>query len=528
MEERALLTRRELIRRFGTGAFLFFASSLAIPRSVIAQETQTRQEPDVIIRLRAVERRIPLLEGPHTVTWSYEGELLRGPRESLIPLEGSYLGPTIHVWRGQRVRIIYTNQIPEHSIIHWHGLLVPEEMDGHPRYAVPEGGSYTYEFEVKNRAGTYWYHPHPHGRTGVQVYAGLTGLYIVHDPEEARSILPTVPYDVPIVIQDRSFDELNQLVYLSRMMEQMIGFLGDRILVNGRLDHFLSVDPKPYRLRVLNGSNSRIYKLAWDTGTPITVIGTDGGLLEKAVHLPYVVLSPGERIDLWIDFGDFIEGKVKLLSLPFSIGASGMMGGMSGRDMMRAEPRRPGSPLLQGSSFPVMSFFIRPGKKAAHAPPGHLSSFQRYSLSDAINSRTPRRFIFAMQGMRPTINGRQFELTGVTPEETVQLNTTELWEFVNAGGIGMMGMMQQPHPVHVHGIQFQIVDRQVHNRVLSGWESLNEGFVDQGFKDTVLLLPGTALRVAMRFGDYPGLFLYHCHNLEHEDLGMMRNYRIKS
>ena len=192
---------------------------------------------------------------------------------------------------------------------------------------------------MRNRAGTYWYHPHPHGITGPQVYSGLAGLFLVSDDEEKAAGLPTGEYDIPLVIQDRAFDNNNQLVYLSgQRMEQMTGFLGDWILVNGQPDFILPVATHAYRLRLLNGSNSRIYRLAWQDGSPLTVIGTDGGLLEKPVYRRYVMLGPGERLELWADFSKYPVGsETALVSLPFDAGAlaggrrgGGMMGGMMG------------------------------------------------------------------------------------------------------------------------------------------------------------------------------------------------------
>jgi FtsP/CotA-like multicopper oxidase with cupredoxin domain len=125
-----------------------------------------------------------------------------------------------------------------------------------------------------------------------------------------------------------------------------------------------------------------------------------------------------------------------------------------------------------------------------------------------------------MQHMAWTINGRTFRMLEVASDEKVRLNTLEVWEFINqGGGMGMMGGMNMPHPMHLHGMQFQVLERQ---------GVRHEGYVDEGWKDTVLLMPGERIKILVRFADYPGLFLYHCHNLEHEDMGMMRNYLIEN
>src|SRR6185436_45411 len=157
----------------------------------------------------------------------------KGPADTLQTLPGSYLGPVIRLRRGQQVRVRFANNLGEDSIVHWHGLDVPESADGHPRLAIPSGAEYVYEFEVTNRAGTYWYHPHPHMRTGAQVYRGLAGLFLVHDPEEDALRLPAGDAELLCVLQDRQFDAGNQLVFHGNgMMEMMNGFLGDRMLVS--------------------------------------------------------------------------------------------------------------------------------------------------------------------------------------------------------------------------------------------------------------------------------------------------------
>ena len=201
-----------------------------------------------------------------------------------------------------------------------------------------------YEFEVKNRAGTYWYHPHPHGQTGHQVYGGMAGLFLVSDEEERAAGLPAGELEIPLVIQDRTFDRENQLVYLpGGMMDRMNGLMGDTILVNGRPEYTLSVATRVYRLRLLNGSNARIYRLAWGDGTPLTVIGTDGGLLKTPVERKSLIMGPGERVDLWADFSRYATGSTpELVSLPVQgLGMGrGMMGPRRGRGRRAAARER--------------------------------------------------------------------------------------------------------------------------------------------------------------------------------------------
>lgn len=476
-------------------------------------------KPDVEIDITAQPDKVNILPGKATEVYTYKSKLIKGDKNSLQKIEGSYLGPIINVKKGEKIRVNFRNKLNEESIIHWHGLHLPEKMDGHPRFVIDEGQKYIYEFTVMNRAGTYWFHPHPHGSTGPQVYAGLAGLFIVHDKEEEALNLPKDQYDVPLVIQDRTFNSDNELVYLVSPMEKMTGFLGDRILVNGKPDFKMPVESRAYRLRLLNGSNSRIYKIAFSNGQPLTVIGNDGGLLEKPITKKYITLAPAERVELIVDFSGLPLGdKVDLVSLYFP--GTSMGGGMMGR-------RSAGLP--NGTPFKIAEFSVNKIVNVPFTLPDKLSEIPKIDMSKAINKNNPRKFVFAMSHMSWTINGRTFGMTEVAPDEKVKLNTTEVWEFLNGGMRGgMMGgmMMQMPHPVHIHQLQFRIISRTPGtNSAL--WNSLKEGFVDEGWKDTFLLLPGMKVKLLLSFEDFPGLFLYHCHNLEHEDMGMMRNFLIE-
>jgi blue copper oxidase len=453
--------------------------------------------PDVEIRLRATPGEVQLFPGTPTGVWRYQAEVVKGRPDAVQPLPDSYLGPILKFRTGERVRIHLTNGLDEPTIVHWHGLHVPEEADGHPRLAIAPGETYTYDFPVMSGPGTYWYHPHPHGRTGPQAYYGLAGLLLVDDEDDLATQLPEGEHDIPLVIQDRTFDDDNQLIYLgSRMNERMFGFFGDEILVNGKPEFVQPVATRPYRLRLLNGSNARIYKLGFGDNRPLTVIGTDGGLLAQAVERPYVTLSPGERIELWADFGnDELGTDVALESKAFS-----------------------GS-----SAFPVMHFRIDQEETSVSTRPGKLSTFSGYREDDAVNRRRPRTFEMDMGHGSWRLNGRSFEMDKVARNEIVKLGDLEVWEFVNQSA-----HMAMPHPMHIHNVQFQVIERQVLPEFAATRQSVEEGYVDEGWKDTVLVMPGERVKVLLKFEDYEGLYLYHCHNLEHEDMGMMRNYRIRA
>ncbi|MCC7184865.1 MAG: multicopper oxidase domain-containing protein, partial [Acidobacteria bacterium] len=270
--------------------------------------THAQSDVDIDLELVAKPGRVRLLPGAMTDVWQFTGRVISGPASSLTAIPGSYLGPTLRLPRGARVRITFRNQLPDPSIVHWHGLDVPEAADGHPRFAVPGGGTYRYEFTVTNRAGTYWYHPHPHMQTGPQVYSGLAGMLIVTDEVERALSLPSGPQELVAVLQDRRFDASNQLVYSTSMMDLETGMLGDRMLVNGALTPTWDVTTRAYRLRVLNGSNARIYKLAWHDGTPLTVLGCDGGLMETPRTRTHLTLAPGQRADLWVNLTERAVG----------------------------------------------------------------------------------------------------------------------------------------------------------------------------------------------------------------------------
>ena len=508
---------------------------------------------DLHAELHAEPAEVQLRVGAATRVWRLRGKLLRGAPQMMQLSAGGYLGPVIRVHRGQRLRIDLFNALPEPTIVHWHGLHVPEAVDGHPRFAIGPGEHFRYEFSVENRAGSYWFHPHPHGRTGKQVYAGMAGLFLVSDDEEAALGLPGGAQDLPLVIQDRNFDEDNQFVYLGdesaapiamrhgmmggrggmgggmmsgmmgrggmgSMMERMMGVLGNHILVNGQLQASREVEPRAYRLRLLNASNTRTLKLAWSDGRPLTVIATGGGLLAAPLQRDYVMLPPADRIELWVDFSKWAPGSAPVLrSLAFDGGVG--MGAMMGA----------GAALPDGAVFDIQRFDIGAGKAHVDALPATLSRIDAPQPERAVNAGKPKVFEITMGMMKWGINGASFDMLGVTALETVRLGTMELWEFNNEARGSMIGMgMVMAHSMHVHGLQFRVMAREVSRRFANAYATVEAGHVDAGWKDTVLVMPGERVRILLHFSDYPGLFLYHCHMLEHEDSGLMRNYLVKT
>jgi len=507
------MKRRELLTVAAATAVAGALPVAALTRTASAQSGEGFR-PDVEIELVARPDRIQILAGRPTEVWGYEGRVLRGSADAVAAIPGTSLGPILRFKTGDKVRIRFRNQITQPSIVHWHGLIVPERMDGHPRDAVAPGGEYLYEFEVRNRAGTYWFHPHPHGLTGPQVNAGLAGLVLVSDGEERALRLPEAERDIPIVLADRTFDGANQLVYMAAlgpgMMGAMTGFVGERILANGRPSLALSAAGDAYRVRLLNGANSRIYRVRRADAKALVVIATDGGLLAAPESRPFVTFAPGERVELWLDLHDQSMGATTaLVAEPIDLAGSGMMGGMMGRGMMGGAPPRPGAP----HTFAV--FTVERRGSGTPALPDRLAELPPASVPRDARSR---RFAISVGRMQWGINGRAFEMEQVAPDERVRFGDSEVWEFTNR-----TQMMALPHPMHVHGVQFRVLGRR---GAPGGFGSLREGLVDGGLKDTVLVLPGESVQVGARFDAHRGMFLYHCHNLEHEDMGMMRNYLV--
>jgi len=522
------LKRRYFLQALSAGALLStqirqaFAQAMAHARIPPAEATPGF-DPDVELSLRAEPGTAQLLDGAPTALWRYTGSVLKGPAESLTFLDGSGHIPVIRVRRGQKLRVHFDNALPESSIVHWHGLNIVQRMDGHPMYAIDPGQRFVYEFEVGNRAGSYWFHPHPHERTSFQVYQGMTGMLLIGDEEEDAAQLPAGAQDVTLVIQDRSFDGGNQLVYLNNTRHNwMMGFSGERVLVNGRADYQREVARGAHRVRLFNGSNATLYHLRWSNGTPFTVIGTDGGLLEQPVQQAALTLGIGERADVWMDFSSLNAGEsVQLLAESWS------------PSLQHFTSEQLGAALVDGAR-PIAAFVATTATTEARALPATLSRYPELALDEAVNAAAPRLVEISMMMGSPRLNGRTYgAMDEVHDSDRVKLNTTEVWEFANdvsmgMGMGGMGGMMQMAHPMHVHNVSFRVVGRSRNGAQSAVHQRLASGFTDYGLKDVVLVLPGERAQVLMKFENHAGLYLYHCHILEHEDLGMMRNFLIET
>jgi FtsP/CotA-like multicopper oxidase with cupredoxin domain len=301
--------------------------------------------------------------------------------------------------------------------------------------------------------------------TGEQVALGLAGAFIVNDAEETLLGLPSGNHEVPLIVRDASLDRKGNLRYHSRTT----GFLGDLPLVNGTRDPYLNVDTALYRFRVLNGANSRVFRLALGNGDQFRLIGNDGGLLPTAVTIGQIEFGNGERLDLLVDFRELPVGTRVML-----------------RDL--------------NSGWDLLEFVVTRGVTDTTSIPTALST-----VAPLTNPMWTR--VFAFEGMS-RINGLEYDHNRI--DFQVPFGQTELWRFETGGNA--------PHPVHVHGASFQVVSRKGGRGVLFPWE--------QGWKDTVLLLDGETVEVLIRFDGYRGIYLLHCHKLEHEDMGMMSNFQV--
>lgn len=471
------MNRRDFLRAAGIGAATALTAPLlsARPGSMIEGNR---------LRLPAT---FPGGELAAAVT---QGEVWPGTTTELWTFGGSWPAPTIRVRRGDTLDVSFVNRLAEPTTIHWHGLVVPPEMDGHPADAVAPGAGFRYTFEVVNRAGTYWYHPHPHERTAAQTYRGMAGLVIVEDEEEQALDLPRGAYDLPLVVQDRYLEGTRTFEYEPNGTQRLNGMLGDTVFVNGTPDAYHEVDAGRYRLRVLNGSNARILRLAFADRRAFSVIGTDGGLLDRAYEVTETYLAPAERMEIVVDFSDLESGEALALeSLAFGTATT---------------------PVQQGYGLPVMRFVgtgatghtrALPAMLASLAPPGQPRPVDYSFVLDT--SPIP------LGGHHHRINGKVFDMASVEQTGTF-LGDVVRWEIRNNHTM--------PHPMHIHGTQFRIVERD---------GAAVTAPRDMGWKDTVQLDGNRSAIVELGFS-YSGIYLIHCHNLEHEDDGMMLNFGVNA
>ncbi|MDO9154016.1 MAG: multicopper oxidase family protein [Paludibacter sp.] len=427
-----------------------------------------------------------------TAQWTTQ-TIFKGKLSNVLGYQsGSILGPTMVVNSGDSIKVKLKNNLDEPTNIHWHGLIAPANMDGHPEDVIQPGSLFDYAFKVFQRGGLYWYHPHPDGHTAKQAYLGLAGAIIVRDAEENTLNLPSGEFEVPLVIQDKRINADYSLDYSPSMNDVMTGYMGQYITVNGVHSPYKGVKTTTYRFRILNGSNGRIYNLGFSNGATFKVIGSDGGLLETAETVSTLLLGPGERVDILMDFSSYPVGKeIFLINNQFSAGTS------------------------QGKQkFNIVKFIVDTKATENYSTPANLSIIDKIGTTISYKTRNFDISNMNMSGMSMTgmhrINNKIYDKNRI--DEVVAAGSTEIWVFDNSTG-------DEPHPMHIHGVQFQVLDRTGGRSKLIASE--------KGWKDTILLLPGEKVRVIMTFSNNKGLFMLHCHNLEHEDDGMMLQFEVK-
>ncbi|MBU2647886.1 multicopper oxidase domain-containing protein [bacterium] len=420
-------------------------------------------------------------------------EFFPGKPTSTLGYNGNFLGPTIRVRNGQPFKFSLHNTLPEVTTLHWHGLHVPARWDGGPRQPVPPGSVWEPEFTIRQEAATLWYHPHAMGLTGKQVYQGLAGLLLIEDEVSDRLDIPKTygVDDIPLVIQDRRFFTNGAFAYVQSMHDIINGVVGNYLLVNGALQPTLTVHGGLVRLRILNGSNSSIYRFALRDKRSFQVIASDGGFLERPVKLDSILLSAGERAEVLVDFTDLSAGKEISLQVD-QIGGNRF-------DAMQIVVDRP------STSSRRVPETLRPLARIPESEAGHVRRFSMETMSGGGMGMGR-----GMMGGRLTINGKKMDINRI--DERVKAGSTEIWEISNRSGM----MMAMPHSMHLHDVQFQVLSR-------NGQAPPPH---EQGRKDTVLVLPGETVRMIVRFGDYKGVYMYHCHLLEHEDDGMMGQFEV--
>lgn len=437
-------------------------------------------------------------------------ELTEGAASNVYTLNGSLPSPTIRVRRGEALTVDFQNRLDQESILHWHGLTVPPDMDGHPKDVIQPGETYNYRFEVNQRAATHWYHPHPHGQTGAQIYRGLAGLFLIEDDEEQSLNLPSGKYELPLVIQEKQINDQGKAIYSLNMMDRMMGFFGNQVFVNGVHAPYHEVATRFYRLRLVNSSNARILELSLNDDNSFHVIGSDGGLLDRPYEVSSVTLAPAERADLLVNFGQYETGDtVRLIAHPLN-GMGSMMNGMMDNEsgmmngMMDNEEDMMQEDQPSDEAVPLVEFRITEDENESFQLPEKLASL---SFPEEANAGRTRRFDLSMEMMQgSSINGRFFEMMRV--DEEVPRNALEVWEFRSD--------RMMPHPMHIHATQFRVLDRS--NGNLAPHE--------RGWKDNVLVNAGETVRVLVKFDAPKGMYVFHCHNLEHSDNGMMANFEV--
>jgi spore coat protein A len=514
------------------GSLERYIDPLPVPKRLTPQSTG-QGEDQYRVRILEFTRQLHS-QLPPTRLWGYEGQ---------------YPGPTFEASRGKPVQVQWENHLPAQHILqvdpgihgamppapavrtvpHLHGSRSQSESDGLPEKWITPGQTARYRYPNNQAAATLWYHDHAVGITRLNVYAGLSGFYLLRDDEERSMGLPSGDYEIPLLLQDRTLDDQGQLVYSPTFDDGQKPspglwapeLFGDLPLVNGAIYPYLQVEPCRYRLRVLNGANSRFFNLFFNLAksptdipslVPFHQIGTDGGFLPNPVALNKLLLGSAERADLIVDFSG-LEGKTVTLS-------NNASAPFPGWDMLT--PRH--LALYELMQFRVTLPLSGNGKSFSMPNP---RPFPRLDESTSVATRDfvlSERMDAQGRSTGVFINGKGYD-EPVT--EVVKLGSLEKWRFINT--------TEDAHPMHLHLVQFQILERRGFNPVAFRDGALE--FVgkprppaanEAGWKDTAIVNPREVLTIMVRFEGYTGRYVFHCHMLEHEDNDMMRPYEVVS
>lgn len=469
------------------------------------------------------------------------------PPATLWGYEGQYPGPVFEAYQGKSVEVEWVNALPrEHlfpidphihgamppapavrTVPHLHGARTTSGSDGLPEKWFTPGQSVVYHYPNDQQAATLWYHDHALGITRLNVYAGLSGFYLLRDQQELSLNLPSGDYEIPLILQDRTLDDQGQLDYAPSNEDGTLAppgvwgpeFFGELPVANGAIYPHLEVEPRTYRFRVLNGANSRHFNLYLNlakrpTDIPSLIsfhqIGSDGGLLANTAELTHLLLGPAERADLLVDFSSLAGRTVTL-----SNNASSPYPGWSMLKMQHP-------PLNELMQIRVVLPLTTPGKTFS-LPAG--VAVPRMKSADAVVTRDfvlMERLDAKGKSVGVSINDKGYD-DPVT--EMPKLGSIEKWRFIN--------MTDDAHPMHLHLVQFQILERQgfdmgafIQGRLQLVGAPRPPAANEAGWKDTAVVNPRDVLTILVRFEGYTGRYVFHCHMLEHEDNDMMRPYEV--
>ncbi|HEX6644779.1 MAG TPA: multicopper oxidase family protein [Gemmatimonadales bacterium] len=431
-------------------------------------ENVSRTPGVVEVNLVASPALVDLVAGKPTEAYAYNGR---------VP------GPRLELREGDRVVVHFRNELPDTTTVHWHGLHLPVTSDGSPFHPVAPGGTYTFEFTVRpGSAGTYWYHPHPHHRTGAQVARGLYGAVIVRAADDPIAHLPE---KLLILADNRLRDDgsvdLPDRLSPSWRIDQENGREGDLLFVNGAVRPAIAIrSGEVQRWRIVNTSAARMYRLAIP-GHTFLHVGNDGGLFEHPVERSEILIAGAERVEVLVRGTAAPGSEAVLQALPYD----------------RYIPQTRPADWERTRDLLTLRYT---GEPPAPAPaiPGTLRPIPVLDTLDA----TATRIMVLTQGM---INGRIMDMARVDVE--AKLGATEIWQVENLVGMD--------HPFHLHGFQFQVIDR----------NGVPEPF--RSWKDVVNVPEHETVRFIVRYDDYPGKWMFHCHILDHEDHGMMGVLEIR-